>query len=167
MQKIGSGRKFQLAAHRVHNAMKWLRRKKQLTPGTADRIIHSKSGQEFWITIDSEDDPYEMQVWCSDQLVGLLSADWEDKEVELMDIFIFPPYLNQGLGTALLQEFIALARRKSMQRIHGYVPQQFLTETPHLLKWYQKQGFSVLPPPPKALAAALLELNLAESHADQ
>jgi GNAT superfamily N-acetyltransferase len=147
--------------------MKWLRRKKRLTPGAADRIIRSKGGREFWITIDSEDDAFVIYIYCADGCAGSLKVIWRNKKVELADILIEAAYRNQGLGTALLQELIALARRKEIQCIHGFVVQKDYDENPHLLKWYQKQGFSVLPPPPEAQAAAFLELDLAESHADQ
>jgi len=54
--------------------------------------------------------------------------------VELEDLFVDPEWMGQGAGRALVQDLVAIARKRGARRIE-------VTANPHALAFYEKAGF--------------------------
>jgi len=56
--------------------------------------------------------------------------------VELEDLFVDPEWMGQGAGRALVQDLVAIGRKRGVRRIE-------VTANPHALAFYEKTGFVV------------------------
>jgi GNAT superfamily N-acetyltransferase len=54
--------------------------------------------------------------------------------VELEDLFVDPEWMGQGAGRALVQDLVAITRKRGARRIE-------VTANPHALAFYEKAGF--------------------------
>jgi hypothetical protein len=76
-------------------------------------------------------------------------------------------YRGRGLGTLLLRALIAYVQGRGFQDIQGQVFQADVENTPYLLRWYQQQGFQLLPitesDPPDLVANLRMNLMSAEA----
>lgn len=72
-------------------------------------------------------------------------------------------YRRGGLGTALLELAIDVAKKKRLKCIYGSVAQKDIGRTPNLVEWYEKRGFKKSNPYynciPNAAAYICMELN--------
>lgn len=57
-------------------------------------------------------------------------------------------YERRGLGSALLEAVIELARSKGLQKIKGFIVAGDYWKNPNLPSWYESYGFTVEPTPP-------------------
>jgi len=75
------------------------------------------------------------RVLCEGELAGWIRACDEGEKLELDDLFILPPFQNRGIGTAVLQKYLA----ESEKPIYFYV---FARNT-GALRLYERLGFHV------------------------
>lgn len=69
-------------------------------------------------------------------------------------------YRRLGLGTILLKALIRYAQDQTIPAIQGEVFRQDVENMPHLLQWYQKQGFELIPPEPGSAPDLVARLHL-------
>ena len=75
----------------------------------------------------------------------------------LVTIFGSCPQANfrgLGIGSRLLTEFIAEARKRGIREIWGSVTDGGAKQTPHLLDFYKKHGFSITDPDAECIVIA-------------
>jgi GNAT superfamily N-acetyltransferase len=77
--------------------------------------------------------------------VGRLELVWKPPCLELADLTIAPRYRGRGLGSAVLEAVIALARQREIREITGSIVRKDLARLPHLPDWYARHGFRVTP----------------------
>ncbi len=80
------------------------------------------------IEIRNDSDPPESMV--EQVLRGASSLNGETKN-----------YRQRGLGTALLELAINVAKKKRLKYIYGSVVQKDIDRTPNLVEWYERHGF--------------------------
>ncbi|WP_161883845.1 hypothetical protein [Deinococcus alpinitundrae] len=119
--------------------------------------------------LDREGKPYRCDVYTDDitfiirlyylrERVGHLYATFSESEAKLNDIHVETEmpirqffglrvrHINkrrQGLGNVMLNLLIKEAYARACSRITGWVIQTDIQETPGLLSWYRRRGFSV------------------------
>ena len=69
-------------------------------------------------------------------------------------------YRRRGLGTHLLQFAIKKARQRGIKRIYGSLTQKDINNNPNLVKWYEKQGFEIVPPSQENIENAVCGISL-------
>ncbi len=69
-------------------------------------------------------------------------------------------FRSLGIGTRLLSEFIAAARNRGISEIWGSVQGGDATQTPHLLEFYRKHGFSISDPDDECMNIAKWKITL-------
>ena len=75
-----------------------------------------------------------------DQMIGFLSMQQREKELNIQDIAVLPEYQNRGYGSELFHFTKEIAvkancRKISLGMVHDNIP---------LRKWYQDRGFEVV-----------------------
>jgi hypothetical protein len=120
--------------------------------------IRDKAGRTYGLTYASQGTWDLIQLYDTQQLVGEAKlAPASPTAFLIKDIAIanqaLPPapytnYRNKGLGSALLRWLSTHVQTYGAQALMGDIYQQDIENTPHLLQWYQKQGFAVQPPRP-------------------
>lgn len=77
----------------------------------------------------------------------------------LSDITVEDPrHMHEGIGSRLLEAFLARARESGITEVWGSVTHDDIRQTPHLLDWYQKRGFSVFEPDDECLETAIKKI---------
>ena len=77
--------------------------------------------------------------------VGRLELVWRPPCLELADLTIAPRHRDRGLGSAVLEAVIALARQREIREITGSILRKDLARLPHLPAWYARHGFRLMP----------------------
>ncbi|MBA3920406.1 MAG: GNAT family N-acetyltransferase [Nostocaceae cyanobacterium] len=127
--------------------------------------IKDKQGNVYIVNVVSNSE-YIFSAFISFNRLSVGRINWviEDNNVmTLADLIIFDrrfrrplwarllPFLKwkplnfrqRGLGSAMLHYVIAQAEALNVDAIFGFVTSDDLRETPYLLKFYEKQGFTV------------------------
>jgi len=74
---------------------------------------------------------------------------------------IYPKtYRRRGLGTILLKQVIEYARKLNLKYIHGSVVEDDIFENPNLLKWYEKNGFTITEPTSEELSHSVARIYM-------
>jgi len=129
--------------------------------------IKDKQGNVYIVNVVSDSESIFSASISFDRLsVGRINWVIEDNNVMIMtlaDLIIFdrssqrplwarllpflkwnpPNFRQRGLGSAMLQYIIAKAEKLKVDAISGFVTSDDLQETPYLLKFYEKHGFTV------------------------
>jgi hypothetical protein len=123
--------------------------------------ILDKAGRPYALSYSSQGSWDLIQLYDGQYLVG--EAKLESTSTKTFTAFLIkdiaianqakPPapytnYRNKGLGSALLTWLSLHVQAQGAQALTGDVYQQDIENTPHLLDWYQKQGFAIQPPRP-------------------
>lgn len=75
------------------------------------------------------------RILCDGVPAGWIRASDEGKQLELDDLYILPAYQNRGIGTAVLQKYLA----ESAKPIYFYV----FTRNTGAIRLYERLGFHV------------------------
>ena len=75
------------------------------------------------------------RILCDGETAGWIRAADEREKLELDDLFILPPYQNRGIGTSVLQKYLA----ESKKPVFLYV----FTRNSGAIRLYERQGFRV------------------------
>jgi len=67
-------------------------------------------------------------------IVGFVTTDSAGAHLELVDLFVDPDWMGQGIGRALVADAISTARDHALSRIE-------VTANPHALGFYRRVGF--------------------------
>ena len=137
--------------------------------------IADRHDQPYWLVDDSDESGAHVEilidvpryVWQRPQRrrAGYMYLTWPEPDIMcLADIRVEPPYRACGLGTLLITMAKRYARDFEARRIVGWVPHPDLAETPHLLEWYKRQGFTVKRPSESGAAADLDLVLTNDSH---
>lgn len=119
-----------------------------IEPSPQAIILTTHDGTPFWIEPwpEGAEPSIQISVLSPDDVVGWARMSWTTPgELLLGDIRLYPAYRHLGVGSALLREVIALAGRRGVRRIHGFVVERDLQDSPFLLDWYTAHGFTVTP----------------------
>jgi GNAT superfamily N-acetyltransferase len=114
-------------------------------PSPAWHPLTDKRGTKYWFCWD--DEFYNAHILRFGKPIGQIFLLWQDDGVvELADIVIWPlEHRQHGLGKALMNEIVALARQRGAKAIVGRIVarQEAQITFEYLRKWYQRQGFEV------------------------
>ena len=64
-------------------------------------------------------------------------------------------FRGRGIGTRMLDHFLGWCRAGGRNEVYGSVVQPDLDDTPGLLDWYRRHGFTIHPPDNRCLANAV------------
>jgi len=70
------------------------------------------------------------------EIVGFASWLGAGDAVEIEDLFVVPEWMRRGIGRALVEDLIAIARGRGVGRVE-------VTANQHALPFYEKAGFTV------------------------
>lgn len=70
-------------------------------------------------------------------------SDCDEKELEIVKVFVTPEERNQGKGTALINEAIEYAKNNDFKTVSLYVcaDEEDVMNNEQLIKWYSSFGF--------------------------
>lgn len=69
-----------------------------------------------------------------------------DQLYRLLNWFEPTNYQKRGLGTILLKEVINFAKACQVEKLHGSLTEQDISQNPSLIKWFKKYGFQLEQP---------------------
>jgi ribosomal protein S18 acetylase RimI-like enzyme len=118
-------------------------------------VVRDRKGRHYWVYIEQYDTGHfhiSLCTWpgltfststCAGWIsVGVTTeskASWEIHDLQVNR----RRYRQRGIGTALVREAIALARRRGAQDLQGIVTITDAQENPFLSAWYARLGFTV------------------------
>jgi ribosomal protein S18 acetylase RimI-like enzyme len=122
-------------------------------------VLHWRGGV-CWLLLPRGATPQLLRLECQSVEAGYVEISWSGEDhISDFGILIAPAFRGMGLGSVLLRALIAQARNRSVSLIEGFVRRSDLDAQPHLLRWYERHGFMVMPSP-SVLTAAYLEKRL-------
>ena len=114
-------------------------------PAPDTKAVMDKRGRKYWIVWDDDAEAPRVYLWCYGRVIGQAKLLWIYPDLQLGDINIFSPeHRRRGIGSALLQEVIAYARRKNAQTISGWIADHDAETNPNLFDWYRRYGFQIV-----------------------
>jgi len=69
------------------------------------------------------------------RVVGFATWAGTGDVTEIEDLFVDPDFMRSGVGSALVQDLVVLARRRSVRRVE-------VTGNPHARVFYERVGFT-------------------------
>ena len=106
-------------------------------------FLTDRQGRAYSIYWDA--DEWEAVLLYRGRGVGRLELVWRPPCLELADLTIAPRHRDRGLGSAVLEAVIALARQREIREITGSILRKDLARLPHLPAWYARHGFRLMP----------------------
>lgn len=114
-------------------------------------MYRDRGGILYWIVLESDRDGGTLQLLpfpCCTAVyrsAGWLNIGPETKQPywTIFSVRVEWDYKNRGLGTALVRAAIKYARRRGVSQLRGEVIQRDFRQSPFLLAWYTKLGFTV------------------------
>lgn len=124
--------------------MSILQRLFNTSPTRDAQAVSDKQGREYWIVWDDDEETPYVYLWHYGRVIGQVKLLWNHPELQLADINIFKPeHRGNGVGSALLQQVIAYARRHGAQTISGWIADHDAKASPYLFDWYRRHDFQV------------------------
>jgi GNAT superfamily N-acetyltransferase len=157
---------------------------------TEEQYIHDRYGREYLLIVqyhwdDEHSGSLDLEITDGYWPIGKVHCDIHaSSKMELCDIringYALQPesnwawvkrqvfrrqrptvdYQGKGLGTALLQLTIDLARQMGIRDIFGFITHDDLRRKPELVTWYQKHGFQVTKAVPNSRIRAAMDIYL-------
>lgn len=91
-----------------------------------DKLINQyNNGREMYVNV------------VNDKIIGCFSLEFSDNECELCNLCVLPDYQHQGIGKAILNYAIMLAKQHNMSKIKLSI----VEENSALKEWYASFGF--------------------------
>lgn len=117
-------------------------------------VVRDRKGKCYWLSIREYRTGYfriSLYAWpgltySTSRCAGWISVGVTQSKTswQIHDVRVDRPrYKQRGLGTALVHEAIALARRRGAQDLQGSVTTTDAQEYPFLPAWYARLGFTV------------------------
>lgn len=75
--------------------------------------------------------------YINNTIIGFISIKQEEIYLKVKDLVVHPDYQKEGIGTKLINFAKELLNNKSILKLG------MIYENKELLKWYQKQGFTI------------------------
>jgi GNAT superfamily N-acetyltransferase len=107
-----------------------------------DMFVHSEYPLEWPMYLDDRGRQNKKEPAGLIQLSGWSRERPDNLVIENIQI-VEPAHRHQGLGTAMLRKLLDIARENGVKHIQGRVVENDIRETPGLLDWYRREGFSV------------------------
>lgn len=111
------------------------------------QAIDNGKGQSFTRT-ETTDGVYSIITLVDKKgLAAHAFLKWRQPEaLDIRDLHVEKKYRGSGLGTMLLDRIMSWAGTSGVTKIWGGIVQKDIDESPFLLEWYQRHGFTVEAP---------------------
>lgn len=111
------------------------------------RTVNDGKGRSYTST-ETTDGVYSVITLVDNEgLAAHAFLKWRQPEaLDIRDLHVEKKHRGNGLGTILLDRIVLLAGTSGVAKIWGGIVQKDMDESPFLLEWYQRHGFSVEAP---------------------
>ncbi|HRZ13565.1 MAG TPA: GNAT family N-acetyltransferase [Kiritimatiellia bacterium] len=119
------------------------------------------------LRIDTDGDVWRFDLIRRGKRLGWLFAVRKDERLLLSDIVLEnSKYKGRGIGRRLLDAFLKTAQESGITEIWGSVTQDDIEQTPYLLDWYARLGFTISDPDEECVhtAAKKIVMKLTKGH---
>ncbi len=116
---------------------------------------------ETELRIDTDGDVWRFDLMQREERLGWLHAVRTGGRLLLGDIVLENlKYKGQGIGRRLLDAFVKTAQEEGISEVWGSVTQEDIQQTPYLLDWYQRLGFTISDPDEECVHTAAKKIVL-------
>jgi len=124
------------------------------------QTITDTRGRTYLLDFFEARDQVDWRVKYQGKEIGKIVCTFDRNDMIGQDFEVEKHFRRARLGTSLLNLAIAYAKRKGLQHIFGSVVTKDLSDTPDLLKFYEKRGFKRVSGYPGSLANAVVCLSM-------
>lgn len=110
------------------------------------KTIQDKRGADYIQTETTQEVYSVLTLARGEMLAGYAYLKWNEDTLDIRDLHVAPRYGRLGLGDALLRRIVLWAGTAGKSKVWGGIVQKDMRESPFLLEWYQRHGFTVEAP---------------------
>mgnify|MGYP003594424609 CR=1 FL=1 len=116
---------------------------------------------ESQLRINTDGDLWTLDYVWQGRRLGRITATRNGKRLLIGDFLVDNPQnRGHGIGKCLLDEFLKTAREEAISEVWGSVTQDDIQQTPYLLDWYQRLGFTISEPDGECIETAAKKIVL-------
>jgi ribosomal protein S18 acetylase RimI-like enzyme len=125
----------------------WLQQRFNIAPKRGATPLIDLQGEKHWLVFFENEHSARFHIVRFGTLVADADLWWEEDHVLFIRMIVIhqAEYRRRSIGTTLLLQVIAYAKRKHARGIWSDVARNHSEKNPHLLDWYREYGFQVTP----------------------